>query len=52
MKLILNQLIEAQKQTEANLIRRREETAAAEVQLDGIGSSPITAVYSCGVAQW
>ncbi len=32
MKLILNQVIEAQKQAEANLIRRREETAAARSQ--------------------
>lgn len=32
MKLILNQVIEAQKQSEANLIRRREETAAARSQ--------------------
>ena len=32
MKSILNQVIEAQKQAEANLIRRREETAAARSQ--------------------
>ena len=32
MKTILNQVIEAQKQAEANLIRRREETAAARSQ--------------------
>lgn len=32
MKSILNQVIEAQKQSEANLIRRREETAAARSQ--------------------
>ena len=32
MKKILNQVIEAQKQAEANLIRRREETAAARSQ--------------------
>ena len=32
MKTILNQVIEAQKQSEANLIRRREETAAARSQ--------------------
>ena len=32
MKMILNQVIEAQKQAEANLIRRREETAAARSQ--------------------
>ncbi|MEO0586916.1 MAG: slipin family protein [Planctomycetota bacterium] len=32
MKQILNQVIEAQKQAEANLIRRREETAAARSQ--------------------
>jgi len=32
MKLILNQVIEAQKRAEANLIRRREETAAARSQ--------------------
>jgi regulator of protease activity HflC (stomatin/prohibitin superfamily) len=32
MKLILNQVIEAQKQAEANLIRRREEAAAARSQ--------------------
>ena len=32
MKAILNQVIEAQKQAEANLIRRREETAAARSQ--------------------
>ncbi|HSR50196.1 MAG TPA: slipin family protein [Acidobacteriota bacterium] len=32
MKLILNQVIEAQKQAEANLVRRREETAAARSQ--------------------
>ena len=32
MKLILNQVITAQKQAEANLIRRREETAAARSQ--------------------
>ncbi len=32
MKTILNQVIEAEKQAEANLIRRREETAAARSQ--------------------
>ncbi len=32
MKLILNQVIEAQKSAEANLIKRREETAAARSQ--------------------
>jgi regulator of protease activity HflC (stomatin/prohibitin superfamily) len=32
MKTILNQVIEAQKEAEANLIRRREETAAARSQ--------------------
>lgn len=32
MKLILNQVIEAEKQAQANLIRRREETAAARSQ--------------------
>lgn len=32
MKTILNQVIEAQKRAEANLIRRREETAAARSQ--------------------
>ncbi len=32
MKTILNQVIEAQKQAEANIIRRREETAAARSQ--------------------
>lgn len=32
MKTLLNQVIEAQKQAEANLIRRREETAAARSQ--------------------
>ncbi len=32
MKAILNQVIEARKQAEANLIRRREETAAARSQ--------------------
>ncbi|MEL6714121.1 MAG: slipin family protein, partial [Planctomycetota bacterium] len=32
MKELLNQVIEAQKQSEANLIRRREETAAARSQ--------------------
>ncbi len=32
MKTILNQVMEAQKQAEANLIRRREETAAARSQ--------------------
>jgi regulator of protease activity HflC (stomatin/prohibitin superfamily) len=32
MKVILNQVIEAQKSAEANLIRRREETAAARSQ--------------------
>ncbi|MEM0915760.1 MAG: SPFH domain-containing protein, partial [Planctomycetota bacterium] len=32
MKQILNQVIEAEKQAEANLIRRREETAAARSQ--------------------
>ena len=32
MKTILNQVIEAQKQAESNLIRRREETAAARSQ--------------------
>ncbi len=32
MKVILNQVIEAEKQAEANLIRRREETAAARSQ--------------------
>lgn len=32
MKSILNQVIEAQKQSEANIIRRREETAAARSQ--------------------
>ena len=32
MKSILNQVIEAKKQAEANLIRRREETAAARSQ--------------------
>ena len=32
MKTILNKVIEAQKQAEANLIRRREETAAARSQ--------------------
>ena len=32
MKTILNQVIEAQKQAEANVIRRREETAAARSQ--------------------
>jgi regulator of protease activity HflC (stomatin/prohibitin superfamily) len=32
MKMILNQVIEARKQAEANLIRRREETAAARSQ--------------------
>ncbi|MCR9245974.1 MAG: slipin family protein [bacterium] len=32
MKTILNQVIQAQKQAEANLIRRREETAAARSQ--------------------
>ena len=32
MKLILNEVILAQKQAEANLIRRREETAAARSQ--------------------
>lgn len=32
MKLIFNQVIEAQKRAEANLIRRREETAAARSQ--------------------
>lgn len=32
MKAILNQVIEAEKQAEANLIRRREETAAARSQ--------------------
>jgi regulator of protease activity HflC (stomatin/prohibitin superfamily) len=32
MKSILNQVIEAEKQAEANLIRRREETAAARSQ--------------------
>jgi regulator of protease activity HflC (stomatin/prohibitin superfamily) len=32
MKTILNQVIEAQKQAEANLLRRREETAAARSQ--------------------
>jgi regulator of protease activity HflC (stomatin/prohibitin superfamily) len=32
MKSILNQVIEAQKQAEANLVRRREETAAARSQ--------------------
>jgi regulator of protease activity HflC (stomatin/prohibitin superfamily) len=32
MKAILNQVIEAQKRAEANLIRRREETAAARSQ--------------------
>ncbi|HSR69878.1 MAG TPA: slipin family protein [Acidobacteriota bacterium] len=32
MKTILNQVIEAQKQAEANLVRRREETAAARSQ--------------------
>ncbi len=34
MKEILNQVIEAQKQAEANLIRRREETAAARSQVN------------------
>ncbi len=34
MKSILNQVIEAQKQAEANLIRRREETAAARSQVN------------------
>jgi regulator of protease activity HflC (stomatin/prohibitin superfamily) len=32
MKSILNQVIEAEKQAQANLIRRREETAAARSQ--------------------
>jgi regulator of protease activity HflC (stomatin/prohibitin superfamily) len=32
MKQILNQVIEAEKQAQANLIRRREETAAARSQ--------------------
>ena len=32
MKTILNQVIEAEKKAEANLIRRREETAAARSQ--------------------
>lgn len=32
MKMILNQVIEARKQAEANVIRRREETAAARSQ--------------------
>lgn len=32
MKMILNQVIEAEKQAQANLIRRREETAAARSQ--------------------
>jgi regulator of protease activity HflC (stomatin/prohibitin superfamily) len=32
MKLLLNQVIAAQKEAEANLIRRREETAAARSQ--------------------
>ena len=32
MKSILNQVIEAEKQAEANLIKRREETAAARSQ--------------------
>jgi regulator of protease activity HflC (stomatin/prohibitin superfamily) len=32
MKLILNQVITAQKEAEANLIKRREETAAARSQ--------------------
>ena len=32
MKIILNEVIVAQKQAEANLIRRREETAAARSQ--------------------
>ena len=32
MKVILNQVIEAEKQAQANLIRRREETAAARSQ--------------------
>src|SRR4029077_13246863 len=32
MKLILNQVIAAEKQAEANLIKRREETAAARSQ--------------------
>ena len=32
MKTILNQVIEAEKQAEANLIRRREETAAARTR--------------------
>jgi regulator of protease activity HflC (stomatin/prohibitin superfamily) len=34
MKMILNQVITAQKQAEANLIRRREETAAARSQVN------------------
>ena len=32
MKTLMNQVIEAQKQAEANLIKRREETAAARSQ--------------------
>jgi hypothetical protein len=34
MKTILNQVIEAEKQAQADLIRRREETAAARSQAD------------------
>ena len=34
MKNLMNQVIEAQKQAEANLIRRREETAAARSQVN------------------
>ncbi len=44
MKQILNQVIEAQKKAEANLIRRREETAAARSQANTarlLSSSPI-----------
>ena len=46
MKTILNQVIEAEKQAEANLIRRREETAAARSQANTarlLASNPVLA---------
>jgi regulator of protease activity HflC (stomatin/prohibitin superfamily) len=46
MKTILNQVIEAQKKAEANLIRRREETAAARSQANTaklLGDNPMLA---------
>ncbi len=48
MKTILNQVIEAQKQAEANLVRRREETAAARSQANTaklLAENPILARF-------